>query len=84
MDGRLIVKKAPYQCSLMFIKTGNSIPQNSISADGLSGTYHLPENMLDSVMEMIRREAPMRVWIAAGSLIGTIANDQDEEPGDAQ
>jgi hypothetical protein len=40
--------------------------------------------MLDSVMEMIRREAPMRVWIAAGSLIGTIANDQDEEPGDAQ
>lgn len=82
-SARLIVKNAPYQCSLLFIKTGNNIPQNSISVDGLSGNFYLPENMLESVMELIRREAPIRVTIAGGSLIGTIANEQDEEPGNS-
>ena len=80
---RLIVKNAPYQCSLLFIKTGNSIPQNSISLDGLSGNFYLPENMLESVMELVRREAPIRLTIAGGSLIGTIANEQDQEPGNS-
>jgi hypothetical protein len=39
---------------------------------------------IKSVMNMIRHEAPIRGTIAANSLIGVIANDEDEFPGNLE
>lgn len=79
-SARLIVRNAPYQCSLIFIRPDLAIPQNSVASNGLSGNFYLPESMLEPVMGLIRSQSPLRVTISS-SLIGTIANDEDEAPG---
>ncbi|HMP64209.1 MAG TPA: hypothetical protein PKD11_01370 [Pyrinomonadaceae bacterium] len=83
-SSRLIVRSSNQSCQLIFIKTGNNIPQNSVSADGLSGVFYLPESMLDSVMELVRKSSSVRVTIAGTSLIGTISNNNEEVPGSGE
>lgn len=80
-SARLLVRNSSQNCQLIFIKTGNNIPQNSVSADGLTGVFYLPESMLDSVMDLMRSSSSVRVTIAGTSLIGTISNNNEEVPG---
>lgn len=83
-SSRLLVRNSSQHCQLIFIKTGNTIPQNSVSADGMSGTFFLPESMLDPVMELVRKSSSVRVTIAGTSLIGTISNNLEEIPGSGE
>ena len=70
------------QCSVLFWKDEDNIPANTVEPGALNGKLHYPASRLMEIREFIRNERPIGVTIVGGNGIGTIANWNDEKPGD--
>ena len=81
---RIIVqdKTRTYQCTVFFMKDENSLPVNTVSADGLSGQLYYPYSRMTEITDFLRYERPIRLTIVAGNGIGTLSNELDEQVGD--
>jgi len=70
------------QCSVFFIKEGETLPANTVSADGNNGAVHFPTSQTAEIREFLRYERPIRITVVGSNGIATISNDKDENPGD--
>ena len=81
---QIIVRSPDFnqQCSILFVKDGETIPMNTVSADGNNGMVHFPTSQTAEIREFLRYERPIRITVVGSNGIATISNDQDENPGD--
>lgn len=67
---------------LHFMKEGQALPANAISANGLSGNIYFPYSRLSEIRELLRNEKRLRLTLATNG-IATISNETYEAIGDA-
>ena len=67
---------------LFFMKEGQALPANTISANGLSGNIYYPISRLSEIRELLRNEKRLRLTLATNG-IATISNETYEPIGDA-
>jgi len=70
-------------CSLIFIKDGETIPTNTVAANGVSGSVHYAGSRLAAIRELLRNERPVRLTVNGANGIATLSNDEYELVGDA-
>lgn len=67
---------------LHFMKDGQTIPANTINANGLSGSVYFPATRMAEIRELLRNEKRLRLTIATNG-IATLFNETYEPIGDA-
>jgi hypothetical protein len=69
-------------CVLYFMKEGEAIPANTVSANGNSANVYFRNGRLAEVREFLRNERPVRIGVAGSNGIATLSNDEFEFVGD--
>ena len=83
-DARIILYSAgnAQNCSLYFMKEGQSIPSNTVSVSGVSANVYFDSSRLGHVRELLRNERPMRLTVNGTNGIATLSNEDYELVGD--
>jgi hypothetical protein len=84
-EARIILYSADHaqQCVLYFMKEGQAMPANTVSAGGNSANVYFAHSRLGEIREFLRNERPVRVTIAVSNGIATLSNEDYELVGDA-
>lgn len=69
-------------CYLYFMKDGQTIPTNTVAANGLSANVYFPRNRFADIRDFLRYEKPVRITVVASNGIATLSNDHNELIGD--
>lgn len=69
--------------SLFFVKDGQTIPANTVTANGLSASVYFPNTRLADIRELLRNERPIRVTVVGSNGIASLANEDYELIGEA-
>ena len=69
-------------CVHFFMKDGQTIPANTVSATGNSASVYFAHSRLAEIREFLRNERPVRVTIVGSNGIATLSNEDYELVGD--
>lgn len=70
------------QCVLYFMKDGETMPANTVSAGGNSANVYFAHGRLGEIREFLRNERPVRATIVGSNGIATLSNEDYELVGD--